>query len=288
MIIGSGESALEVSGPRILGLATYPPGATFGPRSMVEYEFVGMVEGNATLTVDDDVVSLPEGSIALCRPGTTHFFRWDPRRPTRHTYCHFSIVRLPKAWPPPNEWPDARAGAGRHDVLSVLFRHLLTWAGRGDVQIGDVTIAQMLACFVTGQTDASELSPPRLPDPVEVATAFLHDALETDPSRRIVLADLATAAGVTREHLCRLFRNSTGLTPIATVARARLDRSLVLIARSNLPLKQVAATCGFASAFHLSRRFTAAFGLSPSRLRERVGRGLLPPQPLLSRSGWAI
>src|SRR5947209_929804 len=96
---------LKLSFPTGYGVALYPAGATFGPRVMRDYEFVWLIEGDAEYRWGDAVVQAPEGSIVLCRPGATDFFRWDPKRRTRHGYYHFRIQSLPKDWPPEKLWP---------------------------------------------------------------------------------------------------------------------------------------------------------------------------------------
>lgn len=275
---------LRVTLPTSLGVAVYPPGATFGPRRMNEYEFVWLIEGDAEYHVDDRIWPVPEGAVALCRPGTTDFFQWDRHRRTRHAFCHFGVTAVPGDWPAAAQWPVVRRSDDPADLLRTLLRHLLTWSDYGDARLNRLTLAHLLACFVSGQIDSGALPPDLLPEAVERATAWLHARLEADAAAPITLGDLADAGAVSREHLCRLFATATGRGPMETVRAARLDRAAVLIARSNLPLKAVAAACGFGSAFHLSRRFAEAYGLPPREVRRRVGEGKLPPQPLLSRT----
>ena len=78
-------------------------------------------------------------------------------------------------------------------------------------------------------------------------------------------------------NLCRVFTESIGRSPMETVRLARLDRAMDLIARSNYSVGQIAELCGFASAFHFSRRFKDAFGQSPKALRTAIRNGAAPP-----------
>ena len=149
----------------------------------------------------------------------------------------------------------------------------------------DLAARTLLAAFVTGETAAGDLAPDSLPEPVEAAWTHLHDRLESDPAARIDLRELADAACVTPEHLCRLFRDATGRSPVQTVLLARLDRAAVLLARSNYSIAQIATLCGFASQFHFSRRFRQAFGQSPMQLRQALRNGATPPTPRLLRHG---
>lgn len=263
------------------GVADYPPGATFGPRRMRDYELVWLVEGSAEYRVDDVVYPAPEGAMVLCRPGTVDAFTWDPKRRTRHAYVHFDV-------PPPRrsdsykDWPVVRQRI-EGDVLVPLFQHLLTWANTGDVELSRQTLALMLRMFIHDQRVTHDLPPQVQPDPVDRAIAHVYASLDADATEAITLDDLASAACVTAEHLCRLFQKSMDRTPMECVRMARLDRSVVLLTRSNFSVGQIAGMCGFASQFHFSRRFKEAFGATPTQVRSRVRTGETPPLPKLLR-----
>src|SRR5689334_14841882 len=132
--------SLVVSSPSVVGIAAYPPGATYGPRTMPDYEFVWMLEGDAEYTANGKTFHAPQGSIVLCRRGDDDFFRWDPKHRTRHGYFHFQIRRTPRDWPPPRRWPSVREPV-EGDVLRPLFRHLLTWHDKGDESLTRLTVA---------------------------------------------------------------------------------------------------------------------------------------------------
>lgn len=80
--------------------------------------------------------------------------------------------------------------------------------------------------------------------------------------------------------------------------RLRPARAEPLLWLSNLSLQAIAVQCGFADAYHFSRRFRAVYGSSPSAFRT-VPPEPVPPSPVSygalsalqalvppSRSGW--
>lgn len=281
------SDALQVSLPTTFGVATYPPGASFGPRVMRDWEFVWMIEGDAVYARGKDETAAGEGSIVLCRPGVTDFFRWDARRRTRHGYFHFGVQNLLGDWPDAQTWPIARLPQ-EDDLLRPLFRHLLAWDGTRNPEQCRLTVAHLLMAFVSGDIGAGDVPRPVWPEPVEQAWAFLHQTLEDAPDAPLSLTQLADAACVTPEHLCRLFKAATGRAPAETVRLARLDRTLILLARSNYNVGEIARLCGFPSVFHFSRRFAAAFGQTPSDVRLAVQSGQTPPAPRLRHSQKSI
>lgn len=267
--------------PRNGGIAHYPPGASYGPRELGDYEFVWMIHGDAQYRIGEQAWELPEGAIILCRPGVTDFFRWDIKRPTHHGFFHFDIRRLPKDFPPPETWPLIRE-ATPNDILRPLFHHIISWIPHGDAGLRHLGIANLLAAFVTGQTVIGALPSHTHPEAVERALGFMRKRLEADPAARIDLSALAKVAHVTPGHLCRLFQSALGYSPVETVRMARLDRAAFLLTRSNYSVGEIATQCGFASQFHFSRAFKKAFAKAPLAMRQAVARGE-PYGPLLSR-----
>src|SRR5258708_37845736 len=87
------------------GLAFYPPGATFGPRTLGDFEFVWIVDGDVVWECDGLAHPAPAGTVLLARPGMRDGFRWDPKRPTRHGYVHFTLAQHGAPLPPMSASP---------------------------------------------------------------------------------------------------------------------------------------------------------------------------------------
>ncbi len=83
-------------------------------------------------------------------------------------------------------------------------------------------------------------------------------------------AELAGAAGLRVETLCRLFRRYADTTPGAYLRRRRIRVAAERLREPGARVKQVALELGFADAFHFSRVFKAELGVSPRVWRGRV------------------
>jgi AraC family transcriptional regulator len=280
--LGRMNEYIKTSAPRACGIAAFPPGAALKVRTLKAYELIWILEGVASISYDGATMEAPEHTVLLLRPDFPHAIHWDPWRPSRHAYIHFEIQELPSEMPPPNEWPLFRA-PDEGDILRPQFRYLLNWYGRGRPELTRLTLQHILATFITGESAIEKPGMPAEPTAVQKALAFLHKRMEQDPAIPVHLAQLAKAARVTPEHLCRAFRQVTGRSPAETVRLARLDRSALLLARTAFDIQEIARMCGFASPFHFSRRFSDAFGFSPRAFRKKISAGEAPPEPLLSR-----
>lgn len=101
-------------------------------------------------------------------------------------------------------------------------------------------------------------------EPEHRAVRLAREYLEALPGENVSLDALARAAGVGPFHLCRIFRQETGLSPHAyqLLVRARLAKTLL---GQGLPIARVAADAGFADQAHLTRHFKRIFGVTPGR-----------------------
>src|ERR1041384_853904 len=87
------------------GVEVFPPGASFGPTRMQDYEFVLVIEGGGTVYCDDRELRAGPGTILLWRPGMTDRYDFDTKRRTVQAYTHFNLELPASGWPPQEEWP---------------------------------------------------------------------------------------------------------------------------------------------------------------------------------------
>lgn len=92
-------------------------------------------------------------------------------------------------------------------------------------------------------------------------------AMEDHVGDPLSLAQLALVSGVTARQLNRLFRHKLGRSTMGYYRRLRLEKAQSLLAGAPVPLADVALATGFSSAAHLSRAFSAEFGMPPSAAR---------------------
>jgi len=270
------------TGPAV---AHYPRGATLGPRVQVAFELVWMLTGEATWRHTPDGgdpttapgLVLHPGNLLLSRPGIGEHFAWDTGRPCVHAYLSFTVDGV-DGWGPPERWPLLRDHAAV-EPLAGLCRYLVRLGGTDSAaargRVADV-VGWALDLFVNGPaTDDPDAA---LPDHVARLVDALVAAWRDGPTRPLGLAELAAAARVSPGHLARIFRERFGVGPVAAVELVRLARAAVLLQRSNLRVGEVAAACGFVNPFHFSRRFHAAYDVSPRAYR--AGRAADPLDPV--------
>lgn len=83
----------------------------------------------------------------------------------------------------------------------------------------------------------------------------------------VSLADISRELGMSQYYFCRLFKQSTGMTPHAYLIQQRVERSKQLLRRNELTINEIAIDCGFANPSHFAKWFRRHTGLSPKQFR---------------------
>jgi LacI family transcriptional regulator len=86
--------------------------------------------------------------------------------------------------------------------------------------------------------------------------------------RNISVEDVANSAAISRRSLQVRFRAALGRTVQSEIWRCHIDRAKEMLARSNLPLWQVAERSGFQRSQAMSRMFYRETGMTPRAYRQ--------------------
>lgn len=267
------------------GQAAYRPGEVFGPRTLGDFEFVWIVAGQVSYEFNGQRLAAPPGTLILGRPGFHETYHWDPQQTSRHLYYHFGVATMPKDWPELDHWPVVRpVEAGSGEAIKALFRQVLDqWEGQGArrdvVPSRGLTrlVEAMIELFLHPSAEPEALPAGARPEPVVRALAWLGQRLDQHPDLVLRLGDMAKAAAISPKHLCRLFQRHLQVRPMEAVRLMRMERALMLLTRSNLSIKEIAARCGFISPYHFSRSFSKVYGLPPTVVRQQTNQGAPPP-----------
>jgi len=123
-------------------------------------------------------------------------------------------------------------------------------------------LARLTWEFYCASLPQSNLS---LPLPLVKAMTLLENG---DVASRGI-AVLAHDVQLSEAHLHTLFQKHLGTTPHQYLLRQRLKRARVLLAGTNMPVKEIGVECGFQSAESFFRAFRKEQGLTPAQFRKR-------------------
>lgn len=113
--------------------------------------------------------------------------------------------------------------------------------------------------------------------PVSTEAAVTHSGIRralifvrrhfTEP---ITLSQVALEAGLSRFHLCRLFRRQVGLSFRGYLQGLRIDHARMLLADRRLTVSEVAYATGFNDLSHFDKVFNRLVGVSPTEYRRAI------------------
>lgn len=97
----------------------------------------------------------------------------------------------------------------------------------------------------------------------------IRERLTSDAARPST-AELANLCGISARHLHRQFYNLTGKTIANYVQDFWVERSKLLLRDSQMPIRQIAANCGFTHPNSFARSFKRATGVLPNQFRQNL------------------
>ena len=111
--------------------------------------------------------------------------------------------------------------------------------------------------------------------PIPPATALVARAkayIADHACERIDVMDVVGHLGISRSLIEKRFRQLEGKSIRQAMEERRLAETKRLLEKTALPIKEIAARCGFSGQNRLSHVFKARFGLAPEHWRTRTNR----------------
>lgn len=156
------------------------------------------------------------------------------------------------------------AGPGQDALVSALVG--------GSLPAGEVSEGERAPTGVGGEFSCSEVSPTlRLYEPKSAGAGpgigRALELIEERYSEPITLDDAARAAGYSRCHFSKVFRERLGVCFVSYLGRVRLRRAAELLTRTEMPVTRVALEVGFNDLSHFERVFRTTYRRSPTKYR---------------------
>ncbi|MFD0352198.1 helix-turn-helix transcriptional regulator [Streptomyces sp. NPDC127110] len=195
------------------------------------------------------------GWVSLVPPGAEVRYRYRGR--SEHLYVH---LRLGSAGTPRSIPGVQHAGPDLALLTVQLQQALAAWPN---------TPARAAAEVWAALWRVSQHAPPR-----ERSTRAVHPAvaaaaalIEARPGQPLTVPEIAAAAGVSHNHLTRLFRAATGDTVVGYIRTRRMERARHFLQSTTLSVPAVAASVGIPDlqAFNMACRRT--LGAPPRAIR---------------------
>lgn len=101
---------------------------------------------------------------------------------------------------------------------------------------------------------------------IAAAITQIHNELH----KKLNLAELAASHYLSYVQFSRRFKAATGATPQEYINALRLNKAKALLSDTDLPIRQIAQSCGFGNEYYFSTFFRKCCQLSPTQYRMMV------------------
>jgi len=156
-------------------------------------------------------------------------------------------------------WPGLSSVSLNTDEIGYKAAAMLYRAFSGNVAVRSMVNVAPLGVMARGST-----RPLALEDPI---LSKVLSAINESISQPLSVDDLAKLVEISRASLERRFRRFLDRTPLQEIRRLRIARARQLLKATNLPLKAIAAQCGYQAPSRLIEAFQAETGVTPSAFR---------------------
>jgi AraC-like DNA-binding protein len=250
-------------GAVVFGEVVYKPGGMCGPRIQRDYQLVVLHKGELDLRLDGRRIRVEARQAILLNPGHREHFIFSRDRETHHSWCSIDAGAVPQKLRRLLRLSGTPAATdSRTDSLLALGKTTF-FEGQADPFLENSFHLSLGLTLLTGFALGVQQAKTSASRPGDQILKRAEQFIQNEFGRRLSLADMATAAGVSRQHLLKLFRLRRGITPTRLLYERRLDVAADQLTHTGLSIKEIADHCGFANEFHFSRKFKEAYEKSP-------------------------
>jgi AraC family transcriptional regulator len=208
---------------------------------------------SAELTINGRGYPVHPGSVSLVPPGVQVRFDYTGR--SEHLFAHF---RTPLRGEPVSLPVVQDAGPAATGMSELL---------RSAVEASPGASPRVAAEVWTALWRVAQLPEPATAGTKHTAVASAIAHIEANLAHRITVPGVARVAGVSHNHLTRLFRAETGLPVVGYIRQRRMSRARHLLTATTMSIPAVAASVGITDLQAFNKACRRELGGSPRAVR---------------------
>jgi AraC-like DNA-binding protein len=243
-----------------VGIGVHGPAGHVDVFSLPDLWQLHLYTYEADLTVNGTAHAIRPGRLSLVPPGTTVRYRYRGR--SEHLYAH---LRLGSSGPPLSIPVIQDTGADLSPLTMQLRQALSAWPHSPRRASAEV----WAALWRVAQLDPPHARGAAAVHPVVTAALALIEERLAEP---LTVAEIAKAAGVSHNHLTRLFRAATGQTVVGYIRARRMARARHFLQATTLSIPAIAASVGIPDLQAFNKSCRRELGASPRVVRGGIDK----------------
>ncbi|CAM3968854.1 AraC family transcriptional regulator [Cohnella lubricantis] len=247
-----------------------------GPKVVDYYLLHHVISGRGTFVSGDLRAELREGHSFLIPPKQLVSYASDPSDPWKYRWAAFDGDLAPHLAETAGFGPEGGfVDTGESRLPAEMCKNIFE-AFRSRSRSASLEASGYLYLLLAALQDASSEAQRAALRPDSHSDELVRRMigyLSTQYAEPVTIEAMAEAIGYNRAYLSRLFKRRTGMTPIAFLTQARIDRGRRLLReRPELTIEQIASSVGIQDALYFSKLFRRRYGESPTEYRHSAGR----------------
>ena len=237
----------------------------------VFYELYFLHAGNRDYVIDGEVFNLKNGCIALIKPGHMHMTEGGSYDRIliqfKHNYLetHFNQVivdKLLRCF----EINYIRIPVIYLEQVKYLFARLVKGYNKIDESLLVIHLAELLlTLYECSKEDNQQKDAPLFSD--KRVTKILK-YINTNYAEIENLSHISDAFFISKYYLCRLFKDSVGMTLITYLNSVKISHAMELLKTTDKYITVISSECGFNSPVQFSNTFKKHIKMSPKDYRK--------------------
>ncbi len=241
------------------------PGYSYGPVIRTRTIFHYVLSGKGHLILNDKRYDIKSHEGFIIPAGVNAYYEADSKNPWEYIWIHVDGPKADEAFNNAGisvENPVFRPSYDTGEIAGCI-REIYNNNEREYYCYAKVY--EFFDCIVsTSQNRIQHDADPRLTY-VKSAISFI----KLKYSEPITIENIATACGLNRSYLTRLFKLATGFTPQSYLFTYRMKKASELLIETSESVNSIASFVGYSDTFTFSKAFKRYKGISPSEYRQR-------------------
>lgn len=249
-----------------------PDAGSFERHCHSAYELLFVLHGHGDFIVEGTHYPLRDGTVLLTRPHEYHYVRPDSNTPYERYVINFdatlpvgSVSDLPILFPTDtaekgiySASPDVISHIA--DALSVVDLLAEQTAGVKESAVRSAVTQAILLLFLQGSDSENATG--------NETVSALVDYIGKHLTENLSLDDLSKTFYISKYHLCRLFRDYTGMPILHYINTKRMALAVEWLSEG-IPAEEVSVRLGFGDYSAFYRRFVGIYGKKPTEFRKK-------------------
>jgi AraC-like DNA-binding protein len=238
--------------------------ASLGARPVERYRLLNfwsfhLYRHHGEFVVDGKVFPIPRGSASITPPVLDLEYRLP--QTFEYVWAHFTFADANTPLVPIGVVHDLGVDfEALYQAMGVAVSCHATQPARAEARLWDILWQ------LAERTGSVPSAGGRMHPAVEAVSRIIQQRL----GKPLSVGELAEEAGVSQNHLTRLFHASFKSTVVAYIRRQRVARAHHLLTQTTLPIKAIAAEVGIPDLHFFNKAIRAGLGHSPRDVREKA------------------